>query len=75
MAVNLLVDLNALHTELDELVQAELEISVFRRKLHDRLASFPINEVMQRRERAVSAERQAIHRRIDELTAQLGHGI
>ena len=72
MAVDRLSDLNALHKALDELVYAELEISAIRRKLHDRLASFPINEVMLRRERAVSDERQEIHRRIDELNAQLG---
>ena len=74
MAVDPLTDLNALHMELDILEHAELTISAFRRTLHDRLAAFPINEVMQRRERAVSDERRAIHRRIDELNAQLGHG-
>jgi hypothetical protein len=47
-------------------VQAVFEISALRRELHDRLNSFP-NELTQRRERGVSGERQAIHRRIDEL--------
>ena len=57
---------NALAIELQELVQAESEISTQRRKLHDRLSSFP-NELTQRRERELSTERQAIHRRIDEI--------
>jgi hypothetical protein len=72
MAVATLLDLNALAVELEELVQAELEISALRRELHDRLNSFS-NELMQRREREVSGDRQAIHRRIDELQALFGH--
>ena len=56
--------------ELTELERAELEISAVRRKLHLRLDWFP-NELTQRRERAVSDERQVIHRRIDELRAHL----
>ena len=72
MAVATLLDLNALAVELEELVQAELEISALRRELHDRLNSFS-SELTQRREREVSGERQAIHRRIDELQALFGH--
>jgi hypothetical protein len=71
MAVSPLLDLNALTMELAELERAEVEISAVRRRLHVRLDSFP-NELTQRRERVVSDERQVIHRRIDELRAQLG---
>ena len=72
MTVATLVDLNALAVELEELEQAELEISATRRELHDRLNWFS-DELTQRREREVSSERQAIHRRIDELQALFGH--
>ena len=41
-----------------------------RNKLHARLDAFP-NEVMARRESEVSAERQALHQRIDRLRGQL----
>ena len=47
MAVDPLTDLNARHMEPDELVQAELEISAVRRKLHDRLNAF-LDEATQR---------------------------
>ena len=70
MAVDSLLDLNALALELLRLERRELEVSALRRKLHERLSSFP-NESTQRREREVSDERRAIHRRIDELRAQL----
>ena len=71
MAVSPLLDLNGLTMELAELERAEVEIFKIQRKLHVRLDSFP-DELTQRRERAVSDERQVIHRRIDELRAQLG---
>ncbi len=65
-----LPDLDALALELEELEQRETEVSALRRKLHDRLSSFP-SEVTQAREREVSDERRALHRRIDDLRAQL----
>jgi hypothetical protein len=65
-----LPDLDPLVLELNELEQREAEVSALRRKLHDRLSSFP-SEVTQAREREVSDERRALHRRIDELRAQL----
>lgn len=70
MAIDPLLDLNAVATELAQLERRELEISALRRKLHERLSSFP-SESTQRREREVSEERRTIHRRIDELRAQL----
>ena len=70
MAVAKLPDLDELAIELEELLRREPEISAQRARLFDRLASFP-NEFTLRQEREVSAERYAIHRRIDELRAQL----
>ena len=54
---------------LTELEAEEVEISRLRRRLHDRLASFP-NEVTQEHEREVSAKRRALHVRIDSLRAE-----
>ena len=70
MAISKLPDLDALAIELEQLLRREPEISAHRAKLFDRLASFP-NEFTRRQERKVSAERYAIHSRIDELRAQL----
>lgn len=54
---------------LEELEAEEVEVSRLRRKLHDRLASFP-NEVAQKQERELSAKRRALHVRIDALRAE-----
>ena len=54
---------------LAELEAEEVEVSRLRRKLHDRLASFP-NEVAQQQERELSAKRRALHVRIDALRAE-----
>ncbi len=64
------VDVSAMTLELEHLEHREKEVSALRRRLHDRLDSFP-NEVTGAREQALSAERQELHRRIDELRAQL----
>jgi hypothetical protein len=66
-------DLDALAIELEQLEQRETEVSALRRKLHERLSSFP-SELTQAREREVSQERRALHARIDELRAQLASG-
>ena len=58
-----------LDRELEELEAEEVEVSRMRRKLHDRLASFP-NEVAQRQERELSARRRALHVRIDALRSE-----
>jgi hypothetical protein len=54
---------------LERLEAEEREISAYRRKLHDRLDSFP-NAVTQAKEREVSARRHELHRQIDALRAQ-----
>ena len=59
----------ALEQLLIELQAEEEEISRRRRKLHDRLASFP-NEVTQQQEREISAKRRALHVRIDALRSE-----
>ena len=55
---------------LERLEAEEREISALRRKLHDRLASFP-NEVTQQQEREISAKRRELHAQIDELRVKL----
>ena len=57
--------------ELADLEQFEKEISARRRKIQERISSFP-SESLQRQERAMSDERRALHTRIDELKTQLG---
>ena len=70
MTVSRTPDIDELLLELEQLEHREREISALRSKIFDRLASFP-NEITQQKEREVSAERRALHRRIDELRAQL----
>jgi len=70
MAEEVPVDLEALALELVQLERREARISAQRRKLQLRLASFP-SDFARRQEREVSAERRAIHARIDELRAKL----
>lgn len=70
MAVSESPDIDALVLELEQLEHREREISALRSKIFDRLASFP-NEITKQKEREVSAERRALHRRIDELRARL----
>jgi len=55
---------------LETLEAEEREISSLRRKLHDRLASFP-NEVTQQQERETSAKRRELHAQIDDLRIKL----
>ncbi len=58
--------------ELNELLARletrERELSSLRRKLHDRLASFP-NSSTEEREREISKERRELHAEIDALRA------
>jgi hypothetical protein len=51
---------------LERLEREERELSRLRRKLHDRLASFP-NPITEAREREVSRQRRELHARIDSL--------
>jgi hypothetical protein len=57
---------------LEQLEGEEREISSLRRKLHDRLASFP-NEATMQQEREISAKRRELHAQIDELRVKLRH--
>ncbi len=63
-------DMTALHLRLQELERRERELSKLRRRLHDRLDTFP-NEAIQARERQVSAGRRALHVEIDTLRGRL----
>jgi len=58
-----------LESSLEALEAEEVELSNRRRKIHDRLASFP-NEVTQQQEHDLSARRRALHVRIDALRAE-----
>lgn len=70
MAALTFFDLNSALIELEQLERLEHEVSARRRALQDRLDAFP-NEVARRRERQISDERRRLHRKIDELRAQL----
>ena len=63
------LDDDELDRVLAELEAEEAEVSRLRRKLHDRLASFP-NEVAQQQEHEVSKKRRELHVRIDALRAE-----
>lgn len=54
---------------LEQLEAEEREVSALRRKLHERLASFP-NEVTIEKERQLSKRRSELHVRIDTLRAE-----
>jgi len=58
-----------LDAQIEALEAEEREVSARRRKLHDRLASFP-NDVTVQQEREVSARRRELHVQIDELKAE-----
>jgi hypothetical protein len=60
---------SALDDRLAQLEEREREVSKLRRKLHERLASFP-NESTEERERELSKERQELHVEIDALRAR-----
>jgi hypothetical protein len=70
MASQTFFDINAMIVELEQLEQQERHVSSIRRRLHDRLDSFP-SDTVKAQEREVSDRRRALHRRIDALRAQL----
>ena len=70
MASQTFFDINAMLVELEQLEQQERDVSRIRRRLHDRLDSFPTDS-MKVQEREISDRRRALHRRIDALRAQL----
>ena len=59
-----------LEAQLERLEAEERDISALRRKLHERLASFP-NEVTEQHEREVSKQRRELHAQIDDLRLKL----
>jgi hypothetical protein len=66
-----LPDFDDLLAELSRLEAEEARVSAIRRRLHDQLdRGFP-NELLRKRERQLSDERRALHRRIDILRAQV----
>jgi hypothetical protein len=68
-------DLNEREVEalLEQLEAEERDLSTTRRRLHDRIATFPESAGranLELREREISNERRELHRRIDELRAR-----
>ena len=59
-----------LAAELIALEREEAEVSALRRKVHERLASFP-NPLTVERERDLSKRRRELHHRIDHLRVEL----
>jgi hypothetical protein len=55
--------------QIEALEAEEHEVSAMRRKLHDRLASFP-NDVTLQQEREISKRRRELHAQIDALKAE-----
>jgi ABC-type phosphate transport system auxiliary subunit len=64
------IDITAMNLVLADLERRERQVSALRRKLHNRLDSFP-NDVTAAHERQLSAERRELHRRIDALRGEL----
>ncbi len=64
-----MLDDGELDARIEALEAEEREVSARRRKIHDRLASFP-NEVLQQQEREISAHRRELHTEIDALRAE-----
>jgi archaellum component FlaC len=62
-----------LEQELHRLEEEEREVSDLRKKLHERLASFP-NPVVEQQERELSARRRELHDQIDRLRIRLRDG-
>jgi hypothetical protein len=58
-----------LDAQIEKLVAEEQEVSALRRRLHDRLASFP-NEVTTDKEHELSTRRRKLHAQIDALRAE-----
>jgi hypothetical protein len=68
-------DLNELEVDalLEQLEAEERDLSLVRRRLHDRIATFPESAAalnLERREREISNERHELHRRINELRSR-----
>jgi hypothetical protein len=66
-----LPDFGAMLAELERLLREEKDLSAARRRLHDLIDVGFANEVTLARERQISDERLALHRRIAELQLEL----
>lgn len=64
-----MMDDEQLDAQIEALEAEEREVSARRRKLHDRLASFP-NEVTMQQEQEISKHRRELHIQIDSLKAE-----
>jgi chromosome segregation ATPase len=62
-------ELQEIDARLAELVAREAAVSASRRKLHDRLSSFP-NDLTAEKELSLSKERRELHAEIDALRAR-----
>jgi hypothetical protein len=58
-----------LDARIEALLVEERELSAVRKKLHDRLSSFP-NEMTTEKERELSKRRRELHEQIDALRAE-----
>jgi hypothetical protein len=59
-----------LKAELERLEQEEREVSARRKKLHERLDTFP-NELLAAQERELSTRRRELHAQIDEVRIRI----
>jgi hypothetical protein len=66
-------DQEELEAQLEKLEQEERDVSALRKKIHDRLSSFPNEQVMQQ-ERELSKRRRELHQEIDELRIKIRMG-
>jgi hypothetical protein len=66
-------DQDELEARLEKLEQEEREVSALRRRLHERLASFP-NDLLVQQERELSLRRRELHQEIDELRIKIRMG-
>jgi hypothetical protein len=73
MAYERAADTWDLIADLERLLVEERELSAVRRRLHDQLDKGLPSEVTALRERRISDQRLALHRRIDEIRALLAN--
>jgi chromosome segregation ATPase len=67
------LDERRLEALLEQLEAEEQHVSATRRRLHDRIATFPAGASgaeLERRERELSTRRRELHHRIDELRSR-----
>ena len=69
----LVTDQSDLEGQLERLEQEERDVSALRRRVHERIANFP-NDVLIEQERELSARRRELHEQIDALRIQIRMG-